>query len=187
MKIIIIGAGIAGLAAADYLHQQGVKASILEARKRIGGRIHVDHSWGFPISKGASWIHDALNNPLFDLAKQYSCALFRNDLDQSNTYIANGEIIPKQVKNKFNHAIEKTLAQAKHYALNSPHDCSLAEVFKRFWKPESNNPYWQALFNRQLKFIDVRSTNNRKNPAKVRKYLWREYFNIRKLFYNALG
>ena len=38
-KIAIVGAGIAGLTAGFYLHQKGIKATIFEADKRVGGRM----------------------------------------------------------------------------------------------------------------------------------------------------
>ena len=38
-KVIIIGAGFAGLAAAKYLHKKGIEFVILEARNRISGRV----------------------------------------------------------------------------------------------------------------------------------------------------
>lgn len=40
---IIIGAGVAGLAAADWLCQMGHSTLILESRSRLGGRIHSLH------------------------------------------------------------------------------------------------------------------------------------------------
>ena len=42
---LIIGAGAAGIAAARKLHDAGQKVAILEARNRIGGRIHTDFDW----------------------------------------------------------------------------------------------------------------------------------------------
>ena len=39
MKVIVIGAGIAGLSAAYHLRQAGIEATVLEARDRIGGRV----------------------------------------------------------------------------------------------------------------------------------------------------
>ena len=68
-RIVIIGAGISGLAAAHLLRQQGHEPIVLEARDRIGGRIFTDrNSLGFPIDLGASWIHGISGNPLYELA-----------------------------------------------------------------------------------------------------------------------
>jgi monoamine oxidase len=39
-KVVVIGAGIAGLSAAYYLKKAGVDASAYEARERVGGRIY---------------------------------------------------------------------------------------------------------------------------------------------------
>jgi len=56
--VIIIGAGIAGLSAAEILSQSGIPVLLLEARERIGGRIYTRHdSSGFPIELGAEFIH----------------------------------------------------------------------------------------------------------------------------------
>lgn len=55
---LIIGAGAAGLAAGRQLHDAGQSILILEARKRIGGRIWtVDDFADFPIEQGAELIH----------------------------------------------------------------------------------------------------------------------------------
>jgi monoamine oxidase len=56
--VVIIGAGIAGLAAARALHDAGLRVRILEARDRIGGRIWTDDSAvGGPVERGAEFIH----------------------------------------------------------------------------------------------------------------------------------
>jgi len=67
---LIIGAGIAGLAAARDLQAAGVDVVVLEARHRIGGRIWTDRSSGTALDMGASWIHGTRRNPLSDLAEQ---------------------------------------------------------------------------------------------------------------------
>lgn len=55
-SVIVIGGGIAGLAAAWKLGSAGCKVSVLEARDRIGGRIWTVHD-GFPVEFGAEFIH----------------------------------------------------------------------------------------------------------------------------------
>ena len=51
-KIIIIGAGIAGLSAAIYLHRKGFDIQILEASDSAGGRIKTDIVDGFRLDHG---------------------------------------------------------------------------------------------------------------------------------------
>jgi monoamine oxidase len=57
--VLIIGAGVAGLAAAYELSRAGVNVIVLEARDRIGGRIYTlhDENSPLPIELGAEFIH----------------------------------------------------------------------------------------------------------------------------------
>ena len=50
--VIIVGAGLAGLAAAVHLHRQGRKVLLLEASERAGGRIKTDSHEGFLLDRG---------------------------------------------------------------------------------------------------------------------------------------
>jgi len=69
--VIVIGAGMAGLAAARTLATKGHKVTVLEARDRIGGRVHTSRLWAdTPMDLGASWIHGITGNPLSRLADQ---------------------------------------------------------------------------------------------------------------------
>lgn len=67
--VIIIGGGIAGLAAADHFVKNGMQDFIiLEARKRIGGRIVSIPLKNHSVELGANYIHGVLGNPIFELA-----------------------------------------------------------------------------------------------------------------------
>lgn len=79
--IIIIGAGMAGIAAARTLHDAGYAVKIVEARDRIGGRTHTDLSLGFCNDLGAAWIHGPTANPLTALAKRFGIATLDTDFE----------------------------------------------------------------------------------------------------------
>jgi monoamine oxidase len=56
---VVVGAGMAGLAAARRLCAAGLRVSLLEARDRIGGRVHTlrEPGWPVPVEAGAEFIH----------------------------------------------------------------------------------------------------------------------------------
>ncbi|MEZ0351050.1 flavin monoamine oxidase family protein [Mycobacterium sp. pR1184] len=67
-SILIVGAGMAGLAAARRLVDAGWPVRLIEARDRIGGRVYTNRDWGVPIEMGASWIHGTASDPMMELA-----------------------------------------------------------------------------------------------------------------------
>lgn len=67
-RVVVVGAGLAGLAAARTLTEHGVEVVVLEARDRIGGRCHTESG----IDMGAHWIHGTDGNPITNLAHQLS-------------------------------------------------------------------------------------------------------------------
>ncbi|CAL2101518.1 flavin monoamine oxidase family protein [Tenacibaculum sp. 190130A14a] len=70
-KVLIIGAGAAGLTAAYRLSQLGINYQILEASSNFGGRMKTTNDFvDFPIPLGAEWLHvkrkifdEIINNP----------------------------------------------------------------------------------------------------------------------------
>ncbi|CAN1747558.1 Protein FLOWERING LOCUS D [Linum perenne] len=96
-RVIIVGAGLAGLAAAKQLMRLGFKITVLEGRKRPGGRVYtkkmeLDGGGANKVSAsadlGGSVLTGTLGNPLGILAKQLGhtlhkvrdkCPLYRTD------------------------------------------------------------------------------------------------------------
>lgn len=70
-KVVVLGAGAAGLACARRLADAGVKVTVLEARDRVGGRVWTVHPPGLEVAVelGAEFVHGRAPE-LFDLAEK---------------------------------------------------------------------------------------------------------------------
>lgn len=55
-RVIVVGAGIAGLTAAHVLTKAGAQVTVLEATDRVGGRMSTDRHDGFVIDRGAQFM-----------------------------------------------------------------------------------------------------------------------------------
>jgi polyamine oxidase len=69
-RVVVIGAGIAGLTVANALTHGGVECVVVEARDRIGGRLHTVNLAGSMVDLGGSWIHTPVGNPMRAFADQ---------------------------------------------------------------------------------------------------------------------
>jgi len=63
-KVIVVGAGMAGLAAAFRLRQAGVDVTVLESSDHVGGRLVTDSRDGYLIERGAQLITSTYRNAL---------------------------------------------------------------------------------------------------------------------------
>jgi monoamine oxidase len=74
VDVVVVGAGVAGLAAAAETRRRGRSCALLEAGGRIGGRawtVHEPALGGVAFDHGASWLHDADHNPLREIAEAH--------------------------------------------------------------------------------------------------------------------
>lgn len=69
-KVIVIGAGISGLAAAQQLQQFGMEVIVLEATDRVGGRIATFRKNNFCADLGAMVVTGIYGNPITVLSRQ---------------------------------------------------------------------------------------------------------------------
>lgn len=56
-KVVVVGAGFAGLVAARELQMFGIDVEVVEARDRVGGRAWTENRLGADLELGATWVH----------------------------------------------------------------------------------------------------------------------------------
>ncbi len=99
--VVVIGAGVAGLTAANDLRAAGRSVAVLEARDRVGGRLRTDIIEGAMLEIGGQWVspdQDALIETIADLGLE----TFTRYRDGDSVYIGpdgtltrfTGEIFP---------------------------------------------------------------------------------------------
>jgi len=119
--VVVLGAGLAGLGAARQLADAGLQVSVIEARNRIGGRIHTARNWpGMPMDLGASWIHGTQGNPLTALAKTAGAQLRATSYDAGLMLDGTGQEIDPDLR-----AAEALIAKALRQAENASRDISV--------------------------------------------------------------
>ncbi len=55
-QVVVIGAGLSGLAAARSLHRRGIDVQVVEARERVGGRTLTKDLHGARVDLGGQWV-----------------------------------------------------------------------------------------------------------------------------------
>lgn len=115
LDVIVVGAGVAGLAAATSLRATGRQVALLEAATRIGGRAHTIDLAGHPFDAGASWLHDADRNALTTLAQADGLALIDSDATRQRFLFDAGRPVPPDGFARASAAFDRAcLAAAEH-------------------------------------------------------------------------
>lgn len=129
--VIVVGAGMAGVAAARKLQQQGSTVIVLEARNRIGGRIWTDWSWqDVPLDLGASWINGTIGNPLFHLAQRLDLATVTTGYHSSPViYTSEGEVVSEREKQAAKLRFARIMAGVGRKREGLSRDTSLRKAF----------------------------------------------------------
>jgi monoamine oxidase len=94
VDVAVIGAGAAGIGAARRLREAGtVSLVVLEARGRVGGRVHTIAPAEFPLDRGAEWLHSADRNPLSPIAQSLGFSVHRRPPEWTTRLRRSGETI----------------------------------------------------------------------------------------------
>ncbi|KXG48766.1 Amine oxidase [Penicillium griseofulvum] len=130
----IIGAGISGLRCADILIQNGARVTILEARDRIGGRVHQSTVGDHVVDLGPNWIHGAGENPIMTIAEETGTVMYDPEGGRHITYSRDGHPINDEVSAKVQDFVWTTIAEAfkysNHHGQSIPAERSLFDFFR---------------------------------------------------------
>lgn len=146
-KVIVVGAGMAGLATALHLQKHGVEVQIIEAQAKVGGRIRTDRSLAIPFDEGASWIHGPRRNPISNLARRAGAETFRTDDFNLAIFDTDGSQYPEEMLNQAEELFESYLD-----AMNGTEQESFADVFYREHPELRNNRLWTFMLSAYLEF-----------------------------------
>lgn len=127
-RVVVVGAGVAGLAAAQELAEQGYEVVVVEARDRTGGRVWTYDLDGQPVDLGASWIHGIDGNPVAQLADEEGIEVVPTDYDDAVLYDQDGDEVSEGARVAVAEDVEAAVAAAAEQAEDQDEDSSLGEA-----------------------------------------------------------
>lgn len=148
-SVIVIGAGISGLAAAKKLKENGFEVTILEAQSKVGGRLRTNRALGVAFDEGASWIHGTTGNPITKLAQQAGMSTAFTDDESLVCYDINGVLRPDSVFNTTEAELETILSTLKNSG--SPTQ-SFETVFNNLYPSKINDRLWKFFLSTYITF-----------------------------------
>ncbi|OUD11758.1 flavin monoamine oxidase family protein [Thioflexithrix psekupsensis] len=147
--VVVIGAGISGLAAAKKLKEKGFNVIVFEAQNKVGGRLRTNRTLGLPFDEGASWIHGTIANPITNLAQQAGMNTAFTDDESLVCYDINGVL---RNDTAFSHA-EAELKTILNTLKNSGSATqSFETVFNRVHPTKVNDRLWKFLLSAYVTF-----------------------------------
>lgn len=134
LDVVVIGAGVAGLAASRTLREAGRSHVVLEAAGRVGGRAWTGRPealGGEVFDYGAIWLHAAERNPLVAIAEEAGEHLLDADPLRTRRTFVDARLATEAELRDYELAWDRFEAEAARLTAPGLPDVSLAEVARR--------------------------------------------------------
>ena len=147
--VIVVGAGISGLAAAKKLKENGFNVIVLEAQSKVGGRLKTNRSLGVAFDEGASWIHGTAGNPITSLAQQAGMNTAFTDDESILAYDLGGVL---HSDSNFSDTEDKFYTVLETLKNNGSSTKSFETVFNELYPTYCNDRLWKFFLSTYLTF-----------------------------------
>lgn len=154
--VIIIGAGISGLAAAKKLKEKGFNVIVLEAQEKVGGRLRTNRAVGVGFDEGASWIHGINGNPITALAQKAGMNTYQT-IDESRKSFDIGGVLRSTTT--YDNAEDELYSILDSMMNNGSSSQSFQTVFNNLYPSKANDRLWKFLLSTYVTF-DCGDLNN---------------------------
>lgn len=127
--VIVVGAGVSGIAAARKLVAAGLNVVVFEARNRVGGRVDTRTPFGYPIDYGASWIHGWTGNPVLKLVREGAYPFRESEYENMTVFDSDGQRLSAEAVDRMSQKYWSLIGAANEQSTMLP-DQSLAALLK---------------------------------------------------------
>ncbi len=131
VDVVVVGAGVAGLAAAGAVRRAGRSVLVLEAGARVGGRawtVRPPALGGAHFDMGAIWLHAAETNPLTPIARAAGEPMLDADASRSRRLFVDGRPATAAERADYDAAWDRYEAEADRLLAAGTGDVPMARV-----------------------------------------------------------
>lgn len=163
--VLIVGAGLAGLSAAQRLLECNREVLVIEARSRIGGRVWTTSKFGAPMDLGAGWIHGWKDNPLWELAQGLGMKATPTNYDSTSLFDESGNKINAFRRLTGMRRPDQAFAGIIALANEIETDISIADAVERVATEMDLTAVERSFLNRRLSELESLNGENLENQS----------------------